>query len=137
MPEKNNNTNKQALDALFWREEILQVLYWMDGEGLADAVPFNRLMVLLNTTAENLLFHLKNNISTGYLKTADPIITEKSSVQLTEAGKKEAGGIFRNAFEGMQNAGHGECGPDCPFCYQDGEKTEDCIHNCADSRHNH
>ena len=137
MPEKKDDTNKQALDALFWREEILQVLYWMDGEGLADAVPFSRLMVLLNTTTENLLFHLKNNISTGYLKTADPLITEKSSVQLTEAGKKEAGGIFRNAFEGMQNAGHGECGPDCPFCYQDGEKTEDCIHNCADSRHHH
>ncbi len=27
-----------ALDALYWRAEILQALYWMRGEGLADAV---------------------------------------------------------------------------------------------------
>ena len=137
MPEQKDNTNTQALDALFWREEILQVLYWMDGEGLADAVPFSRLMVLLNTDSHNLLLHLKKNIAAGFLKTEDDEVSEKSSVLLTPEGKKEAGSIFRSAFEGMQNAGHGECGPDCPFCYQDGEKTEDCIHNCADSRHHH
>ena len=61
MPEQKDNTNKQALDALFWREEILQVLYWMDGEGLADAVPFSRLMVLLNTDSDNLLLHHQHN----------------------------------------------------------------------------
>ena len=57
MPEKDK-PSQQALDILFWREEILQVLYWMDGEGLADAVPFNRLLTLLNTTDDNLLYHL-------------------------------------------------------------------------------
>jgi hypothetical protein len=68
MPENNNHTNKNAVDALFWREEILQVLYWMEGEGLETSVPFNRLMVLLNTTSENLLFHLKNNTEAGFLE---------------------------------------------------------------------
>ena len=137
MPENNNHTNKNAVDTLFWREEILQVLYWMDGEGLADAVPFSRLLSLLNTTNDNLLFHLQKNIETGYLKTEDQELNENSSVQLTPVGKKEAGGIFRNAFEGMQKGGHGECGPDCEFCYSEGEKLEDCVHNCADSRHHH
>lgn len=135
MSENKNDNNKKALDALFWREEILQVLYWMEGEGLADAVPFNRLLSLLNTTTENLLLHLNKNIKAGYLTSTDEAVREKSSVQLTPAGKKEAGGIFRNAFEGMQKAGHGECGPDCEFCYQEGIKLEDCVHNCADSRH--
>ncbi len=137
MAEKNNHTNKNAVDALFWREEILQVLYWMEGEGLEDAVPVSRLMVLLNTTSENLLLHLKKNIEDGYIKTEDDKPGENSSVRLTPVGKKEAGGIFRNAFEGMQKGGHGECGPDCEFCYQNGEKLEDCVHNCADSRHHH
>ncbi len=108
MPEKNLN-NQNALDALFWREEILQVLYWMDGEGLAAAVPFNRLLSLLNTTPENLLHHLQKNIEAGYLKIEEDSVSENSLMQLTPAGKKEAGGIFRNAFEGMQKAGHGEC----------------------------
>lgn len=137
MPENKNHTNQNAVDALFWREEILQVLYWMEGEGLADAVPFTRLLSLLDTTNENLLFHLKKNIETGYLKTEDEELSESSAVQLTPTGKKEAGGIFRNAFEGMQKGGHGECGPDCEFCYVEGEKLEDCVHNCADSRHHH
>jgi hypothetical protein len=137
MPENNNHTNKNAVDALFWREEILQVLYWMEGEGLETSVPFNRLMVLLNTTSENLLFHLKKNTEAGYLQTEDDELTENCSVKMTTFGKKEAGGIFRNAFEGMQKGGHGECGPDCEFCYSEGEKLEDCVHNCADSRHHH
>ncbi len=137
MPENNNHTNKNAVDALFWREEILQVLYWMEGEGLEDTVPFSRLLSLLNTTTDNLLFHLQKNIETGYLKSEDEALSESSSVKLTAVGKKEAGGIFRNAFEGMQKGGHGECGPDCEFCYLEGEKLEDCVHNCADTRHHH
>ncbi len=137
MPENNNQIYNNAVDILFWREEILQVLYWMEGEGLAEAVPFNRLLSLLDTSNDNLLFHLKKNIEEGYLKSSDELINENSSVQLTPSGKKEAGGIFRNAFEGMQKGGHGECGPDCEFCYQDGEKLEDCVHNCADTRHHH
>ncbi len=76
----NNHTNKNAVDALFWREEILQVLYWMEGEGLEDAVPFNRLLSLLNTTSDNLLFHLQKNIEAGYLKTDDEILNESSSI---------------------------------------------------------
>ena len=137
MPENKNHSNQEALDSLFWREEILQVLYWMEGEGLADAIPFTRLLSLLNTTVDNLLFHLKKNIDQGYLNTLDREVGESCSIQLTPAGKKEAGGIFRNAFEGMQKGGHGECGPDCEFCYSEGEKLEDCVHNCADSRHHH
>ncbi len=137
MPEKKEDTNQNALDALFWREEILQVLYWIEGEGLAEIVPFNRLLSLLNTTPENLLLHLQKNIEAGYLKTEGEALSIDSSLQLTPFGKKEAGSIFRNAFEGMQKAGHGECGPDCEFCYEVGVKTEDCVHNCADSRHNH
>ncbi len=136
MPENNGN-NKNAVDALFWREEILQVLYWMEGEGLEVSVPFSRLMVLLNTSLDNLFLHLKKNIEAGYLETEDDLLNEDSPVRLTPFGKKDAGNIFRNAFEGMQKGGHGECGPDCEFCYSKGEKLEDCVHNCADSRHTH
>ncbi len=134
---EDNNDNKHALDALFWREEILQVLYWMEGEGLADFVPISRLLVLLNTNTDNLLLHLKKNIETGLLLMNTDELNESSAVRLSPDGKKEAGKIFRTAFDGMQNAGHGECGPDCEFCYEDGVKTENCVHDCADSRHHH
>lgn len=136
MPDKNDHINP-ALDELFWREEILQVLYWMEGEGLAEAIPVSRLLTLLNTSKENLLHHVQKNITVGLIQTTGGLLDDQSFVKLTPAGKKEAGGIFRNAFEGMQKGGHGECGPDCEFCYHEGEKLEDCVHNCADTRHHH
>ena len=132
---ENNLHNNDALDALFWKEEILQVLYWMDGEELAQEVPFDRLVILLNTNAEKLLEHVIKNEAAGIILRKNAAPTNEGTVSLTPAGKKEAGLIFRNAFEGMQKAGHGECGPDCEFCYDNGEKLDDCIHNCADSHH--
>lgn len=133
--ENNLNNNNEALDALFWKEEILQVLYWMDGEELAQEVPFDRLVILLNTSAEKLLQHIIKNELAGIILRKNVTAKNDGTVSLTAAGKKEAGLIFRNAFEGMQKAGHGECGPDCEFCYDNGEKLDDCIHNCADSHH--
>jgi hypothetical protein len=132
---KDGQNKVPALDILFWREEILQVLYWMDGEGLARDVQAKDLLPLLNTDIDHLLFHLQKNMDAGLLLSTDKPLVETSLVKLSPHGKKEAGGIFRNAFEGMQKGGHGECGPDCEFCYADGEKLEDCVHNCADSRH--
>ena len=134
---ENSNHNNKALDALFWREEILQLLYWMEGEGLADFVPVDRLLVLLNTDLNNLLFHLHKNIQAGLLTVNTGVLNESSAVKLSVEGKKEASKIFSTAFDGMQKAGHGECGPDCEFCYEDGVKTENCVHNCADSHHHH
>lgn len=132
---EENSKNKKALDTLFWREEILQVLYWMNGEGLAEEIPVNRLLVLVNTTTDNLLLHLRKNIDAGLLQTSDEILNENSTIRLSVDGKKEAGKIFSTAFDGMQKAGHGECGPDCEFCYEDGIKTENCVHNCTNSHH--
>lgn len=134
---KDNSDDKdRALDGLFWKEEILQVLFWMEGEGLAKAVPFSKLLAMLNTNADNLLFHLIKSEEAGWIESKTENLDANCAVSLTDEGKKEAGRIFRNAFEGMQKAGHGECGPDCEFCYQDGEKLENCVHNCADS-HSH
>ena len=138
--ENNLNNNNEALDALFWKEEILQVLYWMDGEELAEEVLFDRLVILLNTSTEKLLEHILKNELAGLIVRKNVALNNEGTVSLTPIGKKEAGLIFRNAFEGMQKAGHGECGPDCEFCYDNGEKLDDCIHNCADShqqKHHH
>ena len=135
--ENNPNNKDSALNALFWKEEILQVLYWMEGEELATSVSITRLLTLLNTNSDNLLIHLLKNEEAGWIIRNTGNHNEPDTVSLTPAGKKEAGLIFRNAFEGMQKAGHGECGPDCEFCYHEGEKLEDCIHNCADSNHHH
>lgn len=121
-----NQIEKEPLRALFWRDEILQVLYWMKGEGFGETVTAEAMVALLNTNIDNLKWHLAKLTSEDFLERKGELF------QLTEMGNKEAGRRFSDAFSGMQKAGHGECGPDCEFCYgPDGTKLENCVHNCA------
>ncbi|MBX2815511.1 MAG: hypothetical protein KTR24_05930 [Saprospiraceae bacterium] len=126
------NIEKSALRALFWKDEILQILYWMDGEGFGKTVPVPQVLALLNTNQENLLYHLSKLVSEGILNCATETVHPESIISLSENARKEAGSRFAEAFQGYQKAGHGECGPDCEFCYgPNGQKLENCVHNCA------
>ena len=117
---------KSPLRALFWKDEILQVLYWMKGEGFGKEVSLQQVVPLLVSNEANLSYHLDKLVKDGFL-------TKKNGLfELTDMGNKEAGRRFSDAFSGLQKAGHGECGPDCEFCYgTDGVKLENCVHNCA------
>jgi len=117
---------KTPLRALFWKDEILQVLYWMKGEGFGEEVTLQQVVPLLNSTEENLKWQIEKLVK-------DEFLTKNNDLfKLTEMGNKEAGRRFSDAFSGLQKAGHGECGPDCEFCYgTDGVKLENCVHNCA------
>jgi hypothetical protein len=115
---------------MFWKDEILQILYWMKGEGMGEDVTLSQILPLLQTTDNNLEFHLKKLHNEGFLKleTSD----DEMKYCLSEIGYNEGAKHFAEAFQGMQKAGHGECGPDCEFCYgTDGVKLDDCVHNCA------
>lgn len=123
---------KSSLRALFWKDEILQILYWMDGEGLGSQVPFSQILSLLHTNQANLEYHISKLVTEGVLTSSDHEISSNSMIGLCSDIKKEAGRRFSDAFQGYQKAGHGECGPDCEFCYgTDGQKLENCVHNCA------
>jgi hypothetical protein len=115
---------------MFWKDEILQVLYWMNGEGLGAKVTASQMLPFLNTSEENLQYHLQKLNYQGFLVSKENNVGKQFS--LSESGKNEGGRNFAAAFQGMQKAGHGECGPDCEFCYgTDGLKLENCVHNCA------
>lgn len=123
---------KSALRALFWKDEILQILYWMNGEGFGAEVPFVQVLSLLSTNEANLLYHVDKLVKEGVLLANSSTISNGTLIQLSDDMKKEAGRKFSEAFQGYQKAGHGECGPDCEFCYgTDGQKLENCVHNCA------
>jgi len=122
---------KSPLRALFWKDEILQILYWMDGEGFGNVVSSRQILALLSTNAENLMYHLKKLTAEGLLEMNGEPLSGSEEVGLSTIGKKEAGRRFAEAFQGLQKAGHGECGPDCEFCYgPDGIKLENCVHHC-------
>lgn len=127
---ENNGIESSPVRAMFWKDEILQVLYWMQGEGMGDQVNLNQMLPLLNTSKTNLEYHLNKLAAEGFLdrenSKGNPLFC------LSEIGKREGAKHFAEAFQGLQKAGHGECGPDCEFCYgPDGVKLDDCVHNCA------
>ena len=125
---------KSSLRALFWKDEILQILYWMNGEGFGNKVPVAQVLSLLNTNEANLLYHISKLVDDGVLIAFSPEVDSSTKIELAAAAKKEAGRRFADAFQGYQKAGHGECGPDCEFCYgPNGQKLENCVHNCATS----
>jgi hypothetical protein len=127
------NQDDPELNYLFWKDEILQVMYWMHGEELGSQVSAAQLAALLTASEEELGAHLMQLTNERLLtKTADT--NSLSLYKLSEEGKKHAGKVFRNAFEGLQKAGHGECGPDCEICYgSDGNKLDNCVHHCGES----
>src|SRR5947207_12384452 len=110
---------KQALDALYWRAEILQALYWMRGEGLAAAVSPAKLAEFLNVGVDDLAYHLRELVTDGYLTCVEGVFG------LTKAGVEEGGRSFQDEFGDLTKPAHYECGPGC-WCQEPDHIGEPC-----------
>ena len=95
--------------SIFWQDEILQVMYWMRGEGFGEKITVAQLKKFLDAADEILVANLSE-------------LTKKNLVafdisdfyELTETGVKEGGRRFADEFDGMLKQGHYEC--DDPNC---------------------
>lgn len=110
-----------ALEALYWRDEILQAIYWLQGEGLADAVDSARLAELLVAAEPVIAAELERLAGGGYLE----LLPSSRQYRLTEIGRLEGGRSFRDEFDGLTRQAHGECGEDC-WCNDPGRRGEPC-----------
>ena len=124
--------DQQSLNALFWRDEILQVMFWLRGEGLAETVTARELEVFLNQQADFLFYYLEQFTGEGYLvRYPDPAgMPDNTRYGLSDLGRREGGRRFQDEFADMQKSGHGECSADCA-CHQTGDHA-----NCP-SHHLH
>ncbi len=108
-PERDDDS---ALAAIYWRDEILQVMYWMRGEGISDSPSAQELAALLTADADSLRPHLEQMVIDGLLTRATQ--TDLIRYALTERGRKDGGKLFKEEFEGLTNQAHGECNnPNC------------------------
>jgi hypothetical protein len=122
-PEEIDPTDRQ----LAARDEILQVMYWLHGEGLAKEVSADDLARWLSfdrIQIHSLLVDLAES------RLVEPTESSQSSsvrFRLTDAGLKEGGRRFADEFAELTKPGHYECGdPDCE-CKRSGNPA-DCIH---------
>lgn len=108
MSEREENAG-DPLDRVYWRDEVLQVMYWMTGEGFGRDFAAADLQKFLSAQPELLSEVLEEMAGGGLLERAGEI-----RYMLTAAGLKEGGRRFADEFEQMLKPGHFECDePDC------------------------
>ncbi len=110
------------IEALRCRDDILQSMYWMRGEGFAEDADVQTLMTFMAEDAAMLEEQLTILVADGYLEESD------GRYRLSDSGSKEGGRRFADEMTDLQKVAHGECGPDCPVCA--GMSRDSCPH-CA------
>jgi hypothetical protein len=109
----------ESLRALYWRSEILQLMYWLRGEGLGDVVDAPLLERFLGVDAHLGLGYLDHLVSEGYLDRVG------GGYRLSEEGLAEGRTEFAIGFADLTRPAHGECSADC-WCHASVEEALAC-----------
>lgn len=110
-----------ALRALFWRDEILQVMFWIEGEGFGHEVDPVLLERFLGVEARVGVGYLDRLVDEGLLAH-----NPGGFYSLTQPGRAHGGRVFADEFAELTRPAHGECGPDC-WCHASPEEAEACF----------
>jgi hypothetical protein len=108
------------LEALRVRDEVLQAMYWMRAEGLAEAPSLEELARFLAVPREVLAAFVERFVADGYLEPGD------SGYRLSPLGKETGKRTFAEEFADMTKPTHGECDEDC-WCHEDPEEAARCL----------
>jgi hypothetical protein len=104
------------------RDEVLQLLYWIEGEGFGNAATLERLARFLTYPEEEIRGLLETLIRAGDVR-FEPSDRE---YRLTGPGKREAARRFADEFSPLLHQGHGECNdPECE-CHDDPAAAAEC-----------
>ena len=116
----SGNGRTLSEEYLFWRDEILQVMYWLAGEGLGDEVGPPTLKTFLGGDEPNLVVLMDQMVQEGFLEAKS-----RSLYRLTPLGNDAGKRSFAIEFEGLLGQAHGECGPDC-WCHKSAARAAQC-----------
>ncbi|HVM00969.1 MAG TPA: hypothetical protein VM324_16890 [Egibacteraceae bacterium] len=120
----------EALRALFWRSEILQVMYWLRGEGLGDEITPRMMERFLGVGAEVGVTYLNRLVEEGYLDRTERGFT------LSPRGIEEGAAEFASSFAELTRPTHGECSADC-WCHNSPEEADACAAERGAHSHSH
>lgn len=108
-----------AMAALYWRCEILQVMYWLRGEGFGDVVDPGLIERFLGVDAVIGMTYLDRLVTEGYL------VRDGEWYALSEFGLERGAKEFQEAFADLTKPTHGECSADC-WCHASVDEAESC-----------
>jgi hypothetical protein len=121
MSRENDGESDQdpALQGIYWRDEILQLMYWLRGEGLLEDVASDDLRRFLEADPGRLEERLVQLVQDGYL---EPAREEKGRYQLSALGIEEGRRRFVDEFAPfVGRESHGACGDPACACHTSGE----------------
>jgi len=130
MSEIVHPPKSEALQAMFWRSEILQVMYWLRGEGFGDQVDPSLLERFLGVDAGIGVQYLDRLVIEGYVEQVGDRYT------LSELGSREGALEFASSFSELTRPTHGECSADC-WCHNSPEEAEACASERASAHEGH
>jgi hypothetical protein len=119
-PSPHASPPADALGRLMRREEVLQICYWMRGEGFGERYDAKSIGPFLQTEPQLIAETLAELAARGELE------ADSGGYRFTEQGRRAAGKLFAEGFSDFQKQGHGECDAGC--C--DGDDHSRCGEEC-------
>ena len=113
--EVMHRPRSETLRAMYWRSEILQVMFWLKGEGFGDKVDATLLERFLGVDSYIGVEYLDRLLDEGYVERAG------DGYMLSEAGALEGGLEFAASFEDLMKPTHAECSPDS-WCHSSSDE---------------
>jgi hypothetical protein len=109
-------------DPIGRRDEMLELLYWIEGEGFAGAAGLSAIVRFLAQPEDAVRATLSDLIGRG------DVVQDAGTgeYRLTEQGRREGARRFAEEFAPMLAQGHGECNdPGCD-CHADPSSAAEC-----------
>jgi hypothetical protein len=103
------------------RDEILELLYWLEGESITGTTAPQSMARFLDQPMDDLLETLRSLEQRG-----DIAATPLGEYKLTPTGREEAARRFADEFAGMLNQGHGECNDPSCDCHSSPTGAAEC-----------
>lgn len=103
--ESSYAARSDSLRALYWRKEILQLLFWMHGEGFGDHLDAGMLERALGVEARLGGRRLDELVDEGLLS-----CDGDGRYRLSEAGLRYGEGVAADEFVELVRPGRGRCG---------------------------
>lgn len=116
--EMTVNKGEESLRWLQDSEEVLQICYWFQGEGLGERFTADGVLTFLNSPRERVIEIFQILADEGDLEQA-----AGGDYTFSVEGKRKAGRLFYENFTELQLGSHGECNAGC--C----DNEEECDHD--------
>ncbi len=121
---QHDNSDERPKEGIAAKDEILQVMYWLRGENIAQDVAPPELARWVGLEAGQIAPLLEGLVASGLV---EYVPDREIRYRLTSSGAFEGGRRFADEFSEMIKPGHYECSdPNCD-CRQTGNPA-DCVH---------